>query len=131
MFSETVKPRFSDTDALGHINNTLVPVWFESARDPIFRIFMPDLNLTDWKLILAKIEVSFLEQMFYGEEMEIKTSISRIGGASFDVHQELWQGGTKRAEGKAVMVHYCFKQQSSQKIPEDVKRALQKHLTTL
>jgi acyl-CoA thioesterase FadM len=44
------------------------------------------------------------------------------------VHQELWQEGVKRAEGKAVMVHYCYKAQASQKIPENIKTALQQHL---
>ncbi len=49
MFTETIQPRFSDTDALGHINNTMLPVWFEGARDPVFRLFSPDLTLSDWK----------------------------------------------------------------------------------
>jgi len=40
MISETIKPRFLETDALGHINNTVVPGWFEGARDPVFRWFM-------------------------------------------------------------------------------------------
>ena len=55
MFSESFSPRFTDTDALGHINNTLVPIWFEGARDPIFKIFTPILDVTNWQLILAKI----------------------------------------------------------------------------
>ena len=32
MFHYETEPRFSDTDALGHINNTVYPVWFEQAR---------------------------------------------------------------------------------------------------
>ena len=59
MFSETLMPRFSETDALGHINNTALPVWFEAARTPFFRFFTPDLDCNKWKLIVAKIEVEF------------------------------------------------------------------------
>ena len=59
MFTEKVIPRFSETDALGHINNTVLPVWFEAARVPIFKFFTPDLNPHNWKLIIAKVEVSF------------------------------------------------------------------------
>ena len=29
-------PRFYETDGLGHINNTVIPKWFETARTPIF-----------------------------------------------------------------------------------------------
>jgi len=79
MFSEVIATRFSDTDGLGHINNTMVPVWFEGARDPVFKWFMPDLDLTKWNLILAKIDVEFHAQMYYGEKMEIRTYIGRIG----------------------------------------------------
>lgn len=131
MFSETVNPRFSDTDALGHINNTMVPVWFEGARHPIFRIFTPELDIHNWPLILAKIDVSFLAQMYYGEPLEVRTAISRIGGASFDVHQEIWQRGAKCAQGTATMVHFCYKKQGSEKISDEVKQVLQQHFIEL
>ena len=86
MFKEKITPRFSDTDALGHINNTKVPVWFEGAREPIFRFFTPDLNPKDWHLIIAKIEVNYHGQLFYGQAIESRTYIGRVGGASFDVY---------------------------------------------
>ncbi len=127
MFSEVIATRFSDTDGLGHINNTMVPVWFEGARDPVFKWFMPDLDLSKWNLILAKIDVEFHAQMFYGEKMEIRTYISRIGGSSFDVYQELWQNGDRCASGTAVMVYFCYQQQCSLKIPDDIKAIMQEH----
>jgi len=127
-FSESFKPRFSDTDALGHINNTMVPVWFEGARDPVFRWFSPELDTNDWKLILAKIDVSFHAQMSYRKEMEVRTYISRIGGSSFDVYQELWQESELRASGTAVMVHYDYNQQKSIKIPTEIVEFFQQYL---
>lgn len=128
MFSEVITTRFSDTDALGHINNTMVPVWFEGARDPVFKWFMPELNLQEWRLILAKIEVNFHAQIYYGKEIELRTYIGRIGGSSFDVYQELWQNNIKCASGNAVMVHFCYENQRSQKIPVDVENEMKKHL---
>ena len=127
MFTELITPRFSDTDALGHINNTMVPIWFEGARDPVFRLFMPELDTKQWQLILAKIEVSYHAQMFYGKALEVRTTISRIGSASFDVYQELWQNDEICASGTAVMVHYCYQQQTSLPIPEKIKAQLAKH----
>ena len=59
MYTESLMPRFSDTDALGHINNTTIPVWFEGAREPVFKLFTPDLNPKDWHLIIAKIEINY------------------------------------------------------------------------
>lgn len=128
MFSEVITARFSDTDALGHINNTMVPVWFEGARDPVFKWFMPELNLNEWRLILAKIDVNFHAQIYYGKEITLRTYIGRIGGSSFDVYQELWQNDIKCASGTAVMVHFCYENQSSLKIPADVQNEMKKHL---
>ena len=65
MFSESIKPRFSETDALGHISNTAIPVWFEGARDPVFKILSPSLDLQKWPVILAKTEIEFHAQLFY------------------------------------------------------------------
>jgi len=128
MFTEKLMPRFTDTDALGHINNTKVPVWFEGAREPIFKLFVPDLDIKNWQLIIAKIEVSYHGQLFYGQEVEIRTYISRIGGASFDVYQEIWQHGEKCVSGTAAMVNFDYKTQSSKKISDEIKEQLSKHI---
>ena len=128
MFSENISPRFSDTDALGHINNTMVPIWFEGARTPVFKLFTPELDLKNWPLILAKINVDFEAQMFYGLDMEVRTFISRIGGSSFDVFQELWQQGKRVASGTAVMVHFDYRAQKTAQIPDDIREILNQHL---
>lgn len=128
MFTEKLIPRFNDTDALGHINNTAIPIWFEGGREPVFRLFSPDLKLTEWALIIAKIEVSYHGQLFYGQAVEMRTFISRIGSASFDVYQETWQHGEKRVSGTTAMVHFDFQTQASKKIPDDIRIELVKHL---
>lgn len=62
MFTTTVMPRFFETDAFGHVNNTVVGGWFETAREPIFRIFSPDMDIRQLSLILARTEVDFTTQ---------------------------------------------------------------------
>ena len=128
MFSLTVEPRFSETDALGHVNNTVLPVWFEQARTPIFEIFTPNLAIGEWRLILAKIDVSFLKQIFYGKEVEVKTYIQSIGNSSLVVYHEAWQENLKVAEGTAVMVHFDHNMQKSKPLPEEIKQRLEAHL---
>lgn len=127
MFVERFSPRFCDTDALGHISNTSVPKWFEGARTPIFKLFTPELDLNRWPLILARIEVDFLQQVFYEYDVEVRTYISRLGGSSFDVTQELWQQGNKVAEGKAVMVHFCYELQKSKAIEGELRDRVAEH----
>lgn len=129
MFRMSVSPRFYETDAFGHVNNTVVPGWFETAREPIFRIFTPNMDITQMNLILARIEVDFVAQIFYGSEVELKTGIEKIGNSSFVVWHEAWQKGACVAKGKAVQVYFDHKTQKSEKIPDQYRAQLEDMLT--
>lgn len=124
MFSETFEPRFVDTDALGHINNTAIPIWFEGCRTPIFRWFTPDLDPKQWRIILARYTVEFHAEIFYQAPVEIRTGISRVGGSSFDVYQEVWQGGHKCASGTTVLVHFNHTTKKAEPIPDDIRQQM-------
>jgi acyl-CoA thioester hydrolase len=130
MFTEKVTPRFGDADGLRHINNTALVEWFEVGRNPIFRMFTPDLDLSyeKWKLILVRTEFDYIGQMYYGIDVEIKSYITHIGNSSFTIGHEAWQDGELKAKGKAVLVHFDFLNQRSMPIPELIKAQLQEHL---
>lgn len=130
MFSEKLMPRFNETDALGHINNTVLPAWFEAARAPFFRFFTPDLNCNNWKLIVAKIEVEFRDELFYAQEVTIESSIERIGNSSFVIRQEVYQHDSLCAVGFATMVRYDFEKKCSVALSSDEKQKLNEHLKT-
>lgn len=127
MFTEIIQPRFSETDALGHINNTVLTVWFEACRTPIFKIFTPELNLQQWPLIVASIQVDFKAQLHYGQEVEIKSWISRIGNSSFDVTQQAWQQGKCCAEGKTALVRFDYQSQQASPLSPELRAALEQH----
>jgi acyl-CoA thioester hydrolase len=130
MFSINVSPRFGDIDGLGHINNTVLPVWFEIGRNPIFRLFSPDLDLSPdvWHLILVRIEFDFLSQMYFRSDVEIRTYITKIGNSSFTVGHEAWQEGELKVRGQAVLVYYDFKLQKSIPLPESIREILKAHM---
>ena len=128
MFSMTVTPRFYETDALGHINNTVLSNWFEASREPVFRLFNPTLALREWNLILARVEIDYVAQTHYGKEVEVRSWIGRIGNSSFVVDQEAWQEGVCVARGKAVQVFFNYATQKSEPIPAGYRALLEKHL---
>jgi acyl-CoA thioester hydrolase len=128
MFTTTVKPRFYETDAFGHVNNTVISAWFETAREPIFRIFSAEMNIREISIILAKIEVNFVAQIHYGTKVLLKTSIGKIGNSSFTVEHEAWQNGALAAKGNAVQVYFDFSTQKSGPLPDEFRLALEQHL---
>lgn len=131
MFTEIITPRFAETDALGHINNTVIPVWFEQARKPVFQVFTPDLDPKKWRLIIAKIEVNFVSEIVYGYNVEIKTQVLSLGNTSLQLIQEVYQRAQLCAKGVAVLVHYDYKDKKSIPIPDDIRRRLQEHKVRL
>ena len=124
MFSEEFNVRFYETDALAHVGNTVLVGWFEAGREPIFKLFNPELDLQNWPLILASYKVDFLEQIYYGQPVQVRTYISRIGNSSFDVYQELWQNKKKCATGVTTMVHFDFRTKQSVVINDEIKATL-------
>lgn len=128
MFKHNFDVRFYETDALAHVSNTVVVGWFESGREPIFKLFTPDLDLQNWPLILASYKVDFLKQIYYGKPVEIRTYIGRIGGSSFDVYQEVWQEGDKVATGTTTMVNFDYTTSKAVKINDEIRNELNNHL---
>lgn len=128
MWQEVITPRFSDTDALGHINNTVFAVWFEGARRDVFKIFTPELNLQHWPLIVASVKLDYHAQTHYHAQVELRSYISRIGGSSFDVYQEAWQHGVKTVSGTAVMVQFDYASNKARAINTEQKQQLMPHL---
>jgi acyl-CoA thioester hydrolase len=128
MFKEHIEPRFSDTDALGHISNTALPIWFEQARAPVFEIFHPSLSMGDWPLILANINVDFKAQTYWSKPVEIRTYLSKVGTASCHLVQEAWQGGVEVARGTAILVHFDYKMEKSRPIPDEIREKLEAHI---
>ncbi|MEW9797916.1 acyl-CoA thioesterase [Alteromonas sp. CYL-A6] len=126
-YETTFDVRFYETDALAHVNNTVIAGWFESAREPIFRVFSPSLDLQNWPLIIASYKIDFLAQIFYGKPVTIKSYISRLGKSSLDIYQEVWQEGNLSASGTTTMVHFDYATQRSVVIPDDIRATLMAH----
>ncbi len=127
MFYFELQPRFNDTDALGHISNTTLPIWFEQARTPLFQMFNPTLDVKTWPLIIARVEIDFVAQSFWHLPVEIRTGIGRVGNSSFQAVQEAWQDGKLIARGKAVLIHFDYKTEKAVPISEEVRSQLAEH----
>ena len=130
MFTEVIQPRFLETDALGHINNNTYGVWFEAARDQFFRIFVPDLDIKKWNLVIAHSSFDFLKEVFFGREVVVKTGISKIGNSSVNLIHSVYQNGKLCTTGKGIMIHYNLETKKSMAIPNSIRYELEKHMFT-
>ncbi len=104
-----IQVRFSDTDALGHLNNGSFVVYAETARLTFFNAILDAPR----SLILARVAVDFVQQIHFGEEVEVLSWVERIGTASVTVMHQILANGTVAGEARAVVVHFDYDRQAS------------------
>lgn len=124
MLTEQLTVRFYETDALGHVNNTVMPQWFETGRIPLFKLFNNQDNIS---LIAANLNVDFVRPVYFGHPVTLNTFISRIGSSSFDIGTEIWQLDKLCAKGTTVMVNYDYANQCSVPLADSIKAKLIEH----
>jgi acyl-CoA thioester hydrolase len=105
-----VQLRWSDPDSLGHVNHARALSLLEDAR----LAMVADLPEAPG-LILARLEVDYLRQLYYrtGERLVVCTAVTRIGTTSFTVRQELVQDDQVAVRADVVLVLFDFATDSS------------------
>lgn len=129
MFETTIHPRVSETDAVGHINNTVVPVWFEAGRNEFFAIFGPTGDFSRWRMIVATFTVSFEHELTYPAPVTVRAWVERIGSSSLTLYEEMHQHGRRCAIGRTTYVNVSPDTKRPERISDEIRRALAPHMT--
>ena len=127
MIETAIIPRVSETDGAGHINNTVIPIWFEGGRTEIFRVLTPDLDFKNWRVALVNMNVDYLAQSYFQDPAVVRTWVDKVGTKSFTLYEELWQGARLCAKGTATYVYFNYDDQEAKPVPENVRAALLVH----
>jgi acyl-CoA thioester hydrolase len=114
-----VQLRWSDPDSLGHVNHARALSLLEDAR--LAMIADPP---GEPGVILARLEVDYLRQLYYrtGEQLVVRSAVTRVGTKSFAVRHELLQDGEAAIRAVAVMVTFDFTADTSRPLT-DAERA--------
>lgn len=128
MYKTMITPRMSETNGTGHISNTALPVWFEAARDTIYKLFNPTGDMRTFPLIIVSMQIDFQRQLYFGEDVEVRGWVERIGRTSFTLYEEAYQNGQVCAAGRAAYVYFDYEAQQSCPIHDDIRQALAAHL---
>lgn len=106
----TIEVRGYELDSFGHLNHAMYVSYLEHARWKLLAeagIGLAEFNA--WKRwpVIARIEVDYLKPTFLGEQLEVRTSLSRAGRTGFMAEQTIFRGETQvlRAKVHVVMVN--------------------------
>ncbi|MGY1704395.1 acyl-CoA thioesterase [Geodermatophilus sp. SYSU D00697] len=110
-----VQLRWSDPDSLGHVNHARALSLLEDAR-----LAMAEGSSGDRGLILARLEVDYLRQLYYrvGERLCVRSWVTRLGTKSLTVRQELVQDDRVAIRAHVVMVQFDFATDTSREMTD-------------
>lgn len=115
--------RWSDQDALGHVNNARVVTLMEEARIRWSRFAAGDGSARFGSgLVVASLSVDYLRQVEYTPTLLIRVEVVRIGTKSFTVRHVGLVDGQVVFDGTTVMVPLAADGTSSRAI-NDAERA--------
>lgn len=127
----TVTVRFSDTDAMGHCNNSRYFSFMEEGRVAYFRHLFPDMNSKDafnlFPFILGDIQCRFEAPAYCADELIVSLGVTEFGNKSLVMEYDIHNAASNQriASGRSTLVMFDYKKQQTYVIPEDFKKLIQ------
>jgi acyl-CoA thioester hydrolase len=119
--------RWGDMDALGHVNNTVYFRYMESARIAFLEEANGHFDANGEGPVIVTAYCSFLKQLTYPGDIEIRTFVGSPGRSSIEVTHEIrlvgpdGEAGEVHAEGGAKVVWIDFAAGKSVPLPERLR----------
>lgn len=128
-FNTPIKIRFSETDAFGHVNNISYFIYFEQARVDYLQELGIDRELLtnkDFLVVTADLYCQYLEEIYFGEEIDVKLRAAKLGRSSFDLEYAIVKKSNNRlaAVGRGAIVFIGRQDKKSAPIPQHLREKL-------
>ena len=122
-----LRPRFRDTDAMGHINNAVYVTYLEVARQEYWRAFKNNEDYRVVPFILARVEIDFRSEALVSESLELCIRCSHVGTKSFGFEYLIREAKTQRlvVQASTVQVFYDYATKTSMPCPDDMRVRLE------
>jgi len=102
--TETV--RFSDTDAIGHVNNTSFAAYLETGRTTFGRACGLPIGSqqSGQHFVLARVEIDYRVEVHWPSVLDLGSALVRLGRSSMTLIQGIFIGDLCVATGREVTV---------------------------
>ncbi len=122
-FSHPIEVRFSDLDAMGHVNNAVVVSYLEQGRFQWWRSFLGGRKFQEEGFLMARVEVDYRQPILLGDDVRVELHCTRVGNTSFELSYRVTKGlgGDPFAEAKTVQVMLDFSTNRPKPIAESTR----------
>ena len=108
-FACPVEVRFSDVDAMNHVNNAVFVTFLELAR---LRLFQERLGFSgtarEIPIIVARVSVDYRSPVGLDDRVVIGVGVTSVGRTSFTLAFRVEASGRLAAEAETVQVYYDY-----------------------
>ncbi|RID87018.1 acyl-CoA thioesterase [Peribacillus asahii] len=121
--------RMSETNASGHVSNTSYYIYLDDARSQFFDAVGFGSGEQQMSFVLASCYCDFLQEVFFGQILQVETTVSKIGTKSYTLQHQIIDRATGSLVAKAQSVVFCFNHQNKQSvaIPDALYEGLKRY----
>lgn len=118
-----IQIRFSDIDAVNHVNNSIISQYYDVGRIKYFEDILG--NNFVWSDVLAVVvytENNFYSSISQDDKIFVETKLIRFGNKSMEMFQHIVEeNGDIKSTCKTILAGYDRENHCSVKIPEELK----------
>jgi acyl-CoA thioester hydrolase len=111
---------------MGHVNHAVYFTYLEQCRLTFWRELTGSPS-PHTRVIIARAECDYRAPAYFGDELEVRLWLERIGRSSFTLAYDMVHAQSERpiASGKTVMVSYDYAAGRSVPLPADARQLLE------
>lgn len=116
--------RYSDQDAMAHVNNTALATYIEASRTAFIYELIKRGGMEGVEFILARLCIDYLRELHYPGSVDVGARLIRVGNKSIGTGYGVFKGETCVATSECVNVFYDMATRKTLIPPESVRVAL-------
>lgn len=119
-----VQIRFSDLDALNHVNNSFQSQYYDLGRIDYFeKVMGRELDWSKVVVVIVHTENNFFSPIVQGEEIFVESKLVKFGNRSMTMNQRLVDSkGVVKGTCRTILAGFNRDTNASTPIEEDFKR---------
>jgi acyl-CoA thioester hydrolase len=124
-----MRVRFSDTDAMGHVNNARFLTYLEDSRLALLlRLHEEGVELGAGGVIVARVECDYVRPIHLSPHpLDVFVWIEKVGTKSFTFGHRIEQDGEVACRALSTVAAYDYAAARSRVITDDERAALERH----
>jgi acyl-CoA thioester hydrolase len=117
MLERTVRIRWRDLDAYGHVNNAVYLTYLEEVRDAWAKRVLGE----EFDFVIVRIAIDYRSELsFYDEEVVVRCTGTGVGTSSIRTREEIVKrDGQLAAESESVIVGHDAEARTARPLSEE------------